>query len=90
MITRSHRHDTMAIIKITNWRNSDILEQLNQHSTVDGEWFIREVRIGRQLYKRIENLYNNGDLEIELIKTYCSPSEKERQVRSDAEVGIHE
>lgn len=90
MITKSHRHDTMAIIKLTNWKDQNILDVLKQHSTVDNSWFIREVRIGSNLYKTIEELQNKSLLEVELVKTYCFPSEKLRQIRSDVEVGIYD
>ncbi|CAM0066236.1 hypothetical protein VPHK460_0279 [Vibrio phage K460] len=86
MITKNHRHDTMAMVKITNWESQEVLDQLKQHSTVGGKWFTRSVRIGGKLHGLLENLQNSSKLTVEVDSTFCYPSEKEKQIRAEKEL----
>lgn len=80
MITKIYKHDTMAVVKITNWRSSEVLKQLNQDSVVSGDHFIREVRFGSKLMQQLENMESQGNLALETVTTYCSPSERLKQL----------
>lgn len=85
MITKNHKHDTMAMVKITNWESQEVLNQLKQYSTVDGEWFTRSVRIGGNLHSLLENLQTSGKITVKVESTFCYPSEKEKQIRAEKE-----
>ncbi|AGG58004.1 hypothetical protein VPBG_00232 [Vibrio phage helene 12B3] len=86
MLTKNHKHDTMAMAKITNWESQEVLDQLKQHSTVDGEWSTRSVRIGGKLHSLLENLQNSSKLTVAVESTFCYPSEKEKQIRAEKEL----
>lgn len=85
MIKPLNKYDTRAVIKITDWLEQETLDKLKQNSTVDGEYFIREVLIGSELCKLIEDLQDNGKIKYEVIKTFHYPSEKLRQVMNEEE-----
>ncbi len=84
-IIKQNRYDTRATVKITEWGSEKILEILNQHTTVDGEWFTREVLIGGTLCTLLEFLQKEGKLKLETLKTFHYPSEKVRQMVKEKE-----
>lgn len=85
MIKPLNKYDTRAVIKITDWLEQETLDKLKQNSTVDSEYFIREVLIGSALCKLVEGLQSNGELKFEVVKTFHYPSEKLRQVMNEEE-----
>ena len=84
-ITKQNHYDTRAVVKITEWEGDKILTLLKQHTTVNGEWFTREVFIGGTLCTLLEFLQEEGKLKLETLKTFHYPSEKVRQVMKEKE-----
>lgn len=79
-IIKQNRYDTRAVVKITEWEGDNTLALLKQHTTVDDEWFTREVLIGGTLCTLLEFLQKEGKLKLETLKTFHYPSEKARQL----------
>lgn len=89
MIKPLNKYNTRAVIKITDWLEQETLDKLKQNSTVDGEYFLREVLIGGELCKLVEDLQDNGEIKCEVVKTFHYPSEKSRQVVDEEEKSLN-
>jgi hypothetical protein len=82
-IKKLNKYDTRAVVKITNWYDENVLASLKQYSTVDGEWFTREVFIGGKLHSLLESLQEEGKIKLKQLSSHHNLSEKERQIMQE-------
>ncbi|CAH9014699.1 hypothetical protein VP424E501_P0238 [Vibrio phage 424E50-1] len=75
----------LVLIKITEWKDQEVLDRLKQYSVVDDTWFTRVVKLRGALDSLICNLQKQGKLKAEVVEVYNKPEKSETKVEEAVE-----